>query len=73
MAIPAASRIIATATTVPTTRCPRRKQLLADEGRICEQQVPPWQTSGKGHRILCHIPIETLKQIDPVVHNGVGA
>ena len=50
------------------TRCPRRKEMLPDGGRICEQQVPPWRSSVKGHRILCHIPIDLLKKIDPVVH-----
>ncbi|KPJ77968.1 MAG: glutathione ABC transporter ATP-binding protein [Deltaproteobacteria bacterium SG8_13] len=56
------------------TRCPRRKEMLADGGLICEQQVPPWQSNGRGHRILCHIPIEMLKTIDPVVHaNGDGS
>lgn len=41
------------------TRCPRR-DMLPEGGRICEHQVPPWRESGKGHRILCHIPIEDL-------------
>lgn len=49
-------------------RCPRRKEMLPDDGRICEQEVPPWRNSGKGHRILCHIPIDGLSRIEPVVH-----
>ncbi len=36
------------------TRCPRKL------GKICEEQPPPWRDAGKGHRILCHIPIEDL-------------
>jgi peptide/nickel transport system ATP-binding protein len=52
------------------TRCPRRKEMLPNGGRICEREVPPWRTSGKGHRILCHIPIEALNRIEPVVHTG---
>ncbi|MGC9325233.1 MAG: dipeptide ABC transporter ATP-binding protein [Desulfomonilia bacterium] len=51
------------------TRCPRRSGMLPDGGKICEEQTPPWQSDGKGHRILCHIPIERLNTIDPVVHN----
>ena len=49
------------------TRCPRR-DLLPDGGKICEQEVPPWQTASDGHRIFCHIPLETLEKIDPVIH-----
>jgi peptide/nickel transport system ATP-binding protein len=52
------------------TRCPRRKEMLADGGKICKTTAPPWQQNGKGHRILCHIPIEALKEIEPVVHNS---
>ena len=48
------------------TRCPRRK-LLPDGGKICEQEVPPWQDNGDGHRIFCHIPLETLNTFDPVI------
>jgi peptide/nickel transport system ATP-binding protein len=50
------------------TRCPRRKEMLPDGGKICETDIPPWQQSESGHRILCHIPIEQLKTIEPVVH-----
>jgi len=48
------------------TRCPRRV-LLPDGGRICETTVPPWQEAGNGHRILCHIPLETLRALPPVI------
>jgi peptide/nickel transport system ATP-binding protein len=51
------------------TRCPRRG-LLPENGKICEAEVPPWQYSSDEHRILCHIPIETLKTFDPVVTTG---
>jgi peptide/nickel transport system ATP-binding protein len=51
------------------TRCPRR-DMLPEGGRICEKEIPPWQESGKGHRILCHIPIEDLMTIEPVVHTA---
>ncbi|HBY93383.1 MAG TPA: glutathione ABC transporter ATP-binding protein [Chloroflexi bacterium] len=48
------------------TRCPRRQQ-LPDGGKICEEQVPPWRNAGGGHRIFCHLPLEELQQIEPVV------
>jgi len=48
------------------TRCPRR-QLLPDGGKICVTDIPPWQENGDGHRIFCHIPLETLRQFEPVI------
>jgi peptide/nickel transport system ATP-binding protein len=48
------------------TRCPRR-DLLPDGGKICETEVPPWREVGEGHRIFCHIPVETLRTFDPVI------
>ncbi len=48
------------------TRCPRR-QLLPDGGRICETETPHYQSGEGGHQILCHIPIQTLRTLEPVV------
>jgi peptide/nickel transport system ATP-binding protein len=48
------------------TRCPRR-QLLPDDGKICETDAPPWREVGEDHRIFCHIPIETLLTFEPVI------
>ncbi|MGW8301490.1 MAG: dipeptide ABC transporter ATP-binding protein, partial [Desulfobacterales bacterium] len=55
------------------TRCPRRKEMLPDEGRICETEIPPWRTTEQGHRILCHIPLNDLKRVDAVVHTAPSA
>ena len=49
------------------TRCPRRASMLLDGGLICETEVPSWRDAGNGHRIFCHIPLETLRQMDVVV------
>ncbi|MBW2016121.1 MAG: ABC transporter ATP-binding protein [Deltaproteobacteria bacterium] len=49
------------------TRCPRRG-LAPGQGALCARKAPDWQQNGQGHRILCHIPIETLKQLPPVLH-----
>jgi peptide/nickel transport system ATP-binding protein len=49
------------------TRCPRRNW-LPDGGKICEVEIPPWQEASDDHRILCHIPLEQLRQMEPVVH-----
>ena len=48
------------------TRCPRR-DLLPDGGKICEEEIPPWREAGNGHRIFCHIPLEELEKLDPVI------
>lgn len=48
------------------TRCPRR-DLLPDGGTLCETEEPPWQFNNEEHRIYCHIPLEELRQFDPVV------
>jgi len=50
------------------TRCPRRQEMLPDDGKICEMEVPPWRSLEFGHRILCHIALEQLKKVEPVVH-----
>jgi peptide/nickel transport system ATP-binding protein len=54
------------------TRCPRRKEMLADGGRICETETPPWRQNGPDHRILCHIPLDELIKLDPVIHRKGG-
>jgi|SaaInl7_200m_RNA_FD_contig_91_20935_length_4772_multi_9_in_0_out_0_3 peptide/nickel transport system ATP-binding protein len=48
------------------TRCPRR-ELLPDGGKICSQESPPWREADDGHRIFCHLPLETLRTFDPVI------
>jgi peptide/nickel transport system ATP-binding protein len=42
------------------TRCPRKL------GGICEDTPPPEHRLATGHRIACHIPLETLNEIEPV-------
>jgi peptide/nickel transport system ATP-binding protein len=54
------------------TRCPRRK-LLPDGGKICETDLPPWREAGEGHRIFCHIDMETLNTFDPVITTAESA
>ena len=50
------------------TRCPRRKEMLPYDSKLCKKEVPPWIDAGKGHRIRCHIPLDDLLKIDPVFH-----
>ncbi len=48
------------------TRCPRRS-LLPDGGKVCETDIPPWREAENGHRIFCHVPLQTLSEIEPVI------
>ncbi|BBO70615.1 ABC transporter ATP-binding protein [Desulfosarcina alkanivorans] len=48
------------------TRCPRR-EMAPDNGAICALQPPPWQKVKGEHRIFCHIPVEQLAAMAPVV------
>ncbi len=48
------------------TRCPRR-EMLPDGGKICEEEAPPWRHNTDEHRIYCHIPLEELRKMEPVV------
>jgi len=43
------------------TRCPRKL------GNICERSDPPELAISENHKIYCHIPIEELKNVGPVV------
>jgi peptide/nickel transport system ATP-binding protein len=46
------------------TRCPRRN-LLADPD-VCLTD-PPWQEVNPDHHIYCHIPLDELRKVDPVI------
>jgi peptide/nickel transport system ATP-binding protein len=43
------------------TRCPRKV------GAVCEQEEPPEVTAGPGHTIYCHIPLDDLRKVEPVL------
>ena len=43
------------------TRCPRKL------GDICVREKPAEHITASGHRIACHIPLETLAEVDPVI------
>ncbi|MCG8618454.1 MAG: ABC transporter ATP-binding protein [Desulfobacterales bacterium] len=48
------------------TRCPR-KSLMPDGGALCETSLPKWHHLEGGHRIFCHLPMETLIKMDKVL------
>ncbi|NBC31339.1 MAG: dipeptide ABC transporter ATP-binding protein [Alphaproteobacteria bacterium] len=43
------------------TRCPRKI------GAICEDTPPPEQEAESGHSIRCHIPMDELRRVEPVI------
>jgi peptide/nickel transport system ATP-binding protein len=43
------------------TRCPRKL------GDVCETAEPPAVMAGEGHLIYCHIPLQELKNVEPVL------
>ena len=44
-----------------STRCPRKV------GKICDDERPPMQMASDTHAIACHIPLEELEQVEPVI------
>ena len=45
-----------------STRCPRKL------GKICDDERPPVQIDDNDHAIACHIPLEELRKVEPVIH-----
>jgi len=43
------------------TRCPRKL------GDICDTTPPPEHRTNSGHRIACHIPMEQLRSVEPII------
>ncbi len=48
------------------TRCPRRS-LMPDGGERCATEAPAYQQTEAGNRILCHLPLEILRTLEPAV------
>ncbi|HEU0221291.1 MAG TPA: ABC transporter ATP-binding protein [Paracoccaceae bacterium] len=49
------------------TRCHRKKEV---PGNLCETEVPPMRDLGHGHQIKCHLAIEILNRMEPVIEVG---
>jgi peptide/nickel transport system ATP-binding protein len=68
VASPAASPPLAPAaplpgTTAPPGGCPFITHCPHQLGPVCATEHPPWRENAPGHRIACHLPLETLRQI----------
>jgi peptide/nickel transport system ATP-binding protein len=48
------------------TRCPRRDMVPTGE-LVCQEEAPPARQESEEHCIYCHVPLERLQALDPVV------
>ena len=51
----------------PPKGCPFNTRCQRKVGAICETDVPPQAEDTPGHIIACHIPMEELRKVDPVI------
>ena len=51
----------------PPKGCPFHTRCHRKLGRTCETKTPPVVEDRPGHLIACHIPLEELRQTDPVI------
>jgi peptide/nickel transport system ATP-binding protein len=56
----------------PPPGCPFQTRCHRKIGAICETEMPPERDMGNGHRILCHLPEDVLRAMDPVIAFGAG-
>ena len=49
------------------TGCPFHTRCHRKIGAICESEEPPEVELGDGHTIACHIPVEELREMEPVI------
>ncbi|MEQ8247697.1 MAG: ABC transporter ATP-binding protein [Alphaproteobacteria bacterium] len=51
----------------PPSGCPFHTRCHRKVGAICETHLPPVIETDSGHRIACHIPVDELARVDPVI------
>ena len=47
----------------PAKGCPFHRRCPRHIGDICDNETPPWQPTGLGHAIRCHIPLGELRDM----------
>ena len=47
----------------PAKGCPFHRRCPRHFGDICDNETPPWQPTGLGHAIRCHIPLGELRDM----------
>ena len=51
----------------PPKGCPFHTRCHRKIGTICETDEPPEVSFGEGHTIACHVPVEQLREMEPVI------
>ncbi|SMF04794.1 peptide/nickel transport system ATP-binding protein [Tistlia consotensis] len=51
----------------PPKGCPFNTRCHRKIGRVCETEAPPNRVDAPGHEILCHIELEELRAVEPVI------
>ena len=54
----------------PPPGCPFQTRCHRKIGEICETELPPVKELSPGHRIMCHLPDEELRAMEPVIALG---
>jgi peptide/nickel transport system ATP-binding protein len=54
----------------PPSGCPFQTRCHRKIGLICETELPPNKDMGDGHMILCHLPDDVLRAMEPVIAMG---
>ena len=51
----------------PPNGCPFATRCFRKVGDICDNELPPVQLAAQRHVIACHIPVEELSKVEPVI------
>ena len=51
----------------PPRGCPFSTRCQRKLGSVCEEETPPMQFESEHHGIACHIPLEDLRKVEPVI------
>jgi peptide/nickel transport system ATP-binding protein len=54
----------------PPSGCPFQTRCHRKIGEICETELPPVKELSPGHKIMCHLPDEELRAMEPVIDFG---
>ncbi len=57
----------------PPSACPFADRCPWKVGPVCDEVAPPWQSSGEGHKLRCHIPLDELSRRAAASSIRVGA
>jgi peptide/nickel transport system ATP-binding protein len=56
----------------PPTGCPFQTRCPRKIGAICETELPPVKELEPGHKIMCHLPDDVLRAMEPVIAFGAS-